>query len=84
MQDKPESVLYDFKYECLDKSEVLSLDDSPCNAKFWTTRPADWLHASIRHYNKMHHDGILTHKPSIKSGKRGEQLRIYGETEQEC
>ena len=38
MQEKPESVVYDYKYECLDKSGVLSLDDIPCDVKFWTNR----------------------------------------------
>ena len=80
MQEKTESVVYDYKYVCLDKSGVLSLDDTPCDVKFWTNRPADWFRASIKYYTNLYDDGALTHKPSIKLSKRGDHLRIYGET----
>ena len=84
IQEKPENVVYDYKYECLDKSGVLSLDDTPCDVNFWTNRPADWFRTSIKYYTNPYDDGALTRKPSIKSSKRGDQLRIYGETDQEC
>ena len=84
MQEKTESVVHDYKYECLDKSGVLSLDDTLCDVKCWTNRPADWFRASIKYYTNLYDDGALTHKPSIKLSKRGDQLRIYGETDQEC
>ena len=38
MQENPESVVYDYKYGYLDKSGVLSLDDTPCDVKFWANR----------------------------------------------
>ena len=54
MQEKTESVVYDYKYACLDKSGVLSLEDTLCDVKFWTNRPADWFRASIKYYTNLY------------------------------
>ena len=54
MKENPETVIYDYKYDCHDDSEVYTLDDNPCNAKFFTDRPADWLRGSITYYNGLY------------------------------
>ena len=60
IQEKTENVVYDYKYECLDKSGVLSRDDTPCDVNFWTNRPADWFRTSIKYYTNPYDDGALT------------------------
>ena len=84
MKDNPKTVLYDYKYDCIDNSDVYTLDENPCNAKFFTERPADWLRGSISYYNGLYTKGELKHKPQIKTTRSGQQLRVCGENEQEC
>ena len=84
MKDNPETVLYDYKYDCIDKSDVYTLDENPCNANFFTERPADWLRGCISYYNGLYTKGELKHKPQIKATRSGQQLRVCGENEQEC
>ena len=84
MKENPETVIYDYKYDCHDDSEVYTLDDNPCNAKFFTDRPADWLRGSITYYSGLYDKDQLKHKPQVKTTRRGQQVRICGENEQEC
>ena len=39
MKDNPETVLYDYKYDCIDNSDVYTLDENPCNAIFFHGTP---------------------------------------------
>ena len=41
MKNRPETIFYDFKYEC-DDFNVMALCDDPSNAKFWTARSDIW------------------------------------------
>ena len=84
MKDNPETVLYDYKYNCINNSDVYTLDKNPCNAHFFTERPADWLRGSISYYNGLYTKGELKHKPQIEATRSGQQLPICGENEQEC
>ena len=63
---------------------MYTLDENPCNAKFFTERPADWLRGCISYYNGLYTKGELKHKPQIKATRSGQQLRVCGENEQEC
>ena len=84
MKDNPETVLYDYKYDCIDNSDVYTPDENPCNAILFTERPADWLRGCISYYNGLYTKGELKHKPQIKATRSGQQLRVCGENEQEC
>ena len=59
MKDNPETVLYDYKYDCIDNSDVYTLDENPCNSNFFTERPADWLRGCISYYNGLYTKGEL-------------------------
>ena len=54
MREQSETVVYDYKYDNVDNTEVLTLDDEPRDAKFWTFRPHAWSKACMQHYSHLH------------------------------
>ena len=78
MRDNPEKVIYDYKYEALDNSGVLSLNEP------WTDRPDLWLNAGNTYYMHLYDKNIIKSKPSIKADRYGQQLKVNGEGDIEC
>ena len=75
MKKRPETIFYDFKYEC-DDSNVMTLSDDPSNAKFLTARSDIWLSACPQYYNSLHDQGTLKKRPEIRHYMYGKQVLV--------
>ena len=62
MKRRPETIFYNFKYEC-DDFNVMALSDDPSNAKLWTARSDTWLSACSQYYNSPYDQGTLKKRP---------------------
>ena len=68
MKKRPETIFYDFKYEC-DDFNVMALSDDQSNAKFWTVRSDTWLSACSQYYNSLYDQDALKKRQDIRQDR---------------
>ena len=63
IKSNPEQIFLDTKYEDVDASGILTLDNEPTNAKFYTDRLLLWKDATLNYYMDLHERGVHQHRP---------------------